>query len=179
MAYHELAHTSHFRQVGTGYWIALGSAEIAANGWGDGSEPDAGRVQIAEGWAEHIGVTYTDQKYGLMHSNTTNPAKINRFRWINLLERDLFDSGHVPVAIFHDLIDNNSSPIAGSEENWNVLNDGDSNGGGVRGYNNATIFSQLTSSVKEPVSLRENLKTILPLGVTTNDIDALFQDYGY
>lgn len=179
LAFHEFAHTSHFQIVGTNYWVALGSAEIAANGWGDGTEPDAGRVQVAESWAEHIGDTYTDRIYELNHSNAINPGQTNTNRWINLLERDLFDAGHVPVAIFHDLIDDNSSSIVGSTENNAVTNDGNTIAGGVTGYTNAIMFSVLTSSTTNPTILREELKTVLPSGVTTANIDALFSDYGY
>ncbi len=179
LAFHEIAHASQYIKVGSGFWVTLGSQEIAADGWGTGAEIDAGVVQIAESWAEHIGDTYVDRTYLLNHSNTTNPALINSRRWINLLERDRLDNGHVPVAIFHDLIDDNSNAITGSSENSLVTNDGNTSGGGVTGYSNNTLFNEFDPSTINPVVYREKLKSILPSGITTANIDSLFSDYGF
>ncbi len=77
------------------------------------------------------------------------------------------------IPIFTPLIDDNSNPIAGSSENGNVVNDD------ITGYTNASVFQHLNSAITTPQQLREEVKTTLPSGVTSTDVDDLFGDYGY
>ena len=135
-------------------------------------------MQICESWAEHVGDTYADRTYGLNHSNTNsiNPITIAERRWLNLLEIDQFDAGHVPVALHLDLIDDNSNPIFGSVENGNVR---DTLGAAVSGYSNQTLFSILDNSITNPIQYREALKFTKPPSIFNNMIDSLFFDYNY
>lgn len=183
VTYHEVAHASHYVQVGNSFWHAEIKATVAARGWGGPDSFDAGRIAVCESWAEHIGDTYTDQTFVLDHSNGgASPALIAANRWANILERDRLDFNHVPVSVYQDLIDDNSAPIAGSTENILIGasgSDGTLAGGGVTGFTNAIIFSHLTATTTTPIILRENLKSTLPSGTTGIAVDALFLDYGY
>jgi hypothetical protein len=57
---HELAHASHFRQVGVSYWSKYASFIVTndLNGvhvYGDASLPNAGYCGIGEMWGYYIG----------------------------------------------------------------------------------------------------------------------------
>lgn len=67
---HELAHSSHFSQVGTEYWNKYIShiirAYIASGGmtYGDGTEPDAGYTEVGEIWAYYLESKMYKERYG-------------------------------------------------------------------------------------------------------------------
>lgn len=177
VAYHELAHTGFFYQVNQGYWLDIVKVEIEADGWGDGTEVNAGKVELVEGWAEHIGKTYTDRYYGLSHSNDgigIIGSQINRH--VIQLERIGFwfiRNGHIPIGIYHDLIDDNFNPIPSSVENNAVTNDS------IMGFENMVFFQLWSQNLSSPAQLREELKSNLPPSVTESQIDNLFSDYGF
>lgn len=64
LAFHEMAHASHFAQVGSTYWRDVINAEVNAGGHGDENSTDAGRIAVVESWAEYIGMSYTHRAYG-------------------------------------------------------------------------------------------------------------------
>ena len=106
LAYHELAHAAHFRQLGSTYWQTLVEAEINASvttgdPWGNRNSSNAGIISICESWAEHIGNTYAHRIYGIDHSNeiATNTYNIILERTRNATQN------HVPIGLHHDLID--------------------------------------------------------------------------
>ena len=178
--YHELAHTSHFAQVGDDYWEEEINYTIANGGYGDGTAEGAGRAAIVEAWGYHIGPTYADRRYGLEHSNTTftDLDIIEQKRHINQLESSRFVNGFIPKGLILDLIDDNfdlnTYPTAGAFENGNVTHDS------VKGYTNASIFNHLTSDTESPEELKNKLTTgTLPTAVTTTQIVDLFSDYNY
>ncbi len=101
---HEIAHTSHFTNVGVGYWVQLGLATITAqlltgDPWGNANVPNAGRLAICESWAKHLEHVYTDRAYG---GNTSSGVT-----WRDELEEIRNDSpNHVPIGLHFDLFDN-------------------------------------------------------------------------
>jgi len=67
---HELAHASHFRNVGTDYWnnymlYVLGSY-VSSGGmtYGDGSGVNAGYCEVGEMWAYHMSSKMWHERYG-------------------------------------------------------------------------------------------------------------------
>ena len=67
---HELAHASHFRNVGTAYWntyllYVLGSY-IASGGmtYGDGTGTNSGYCEVGEMWAYHMSSKMWHERYG-------------------------------------------------------------------------------------------------------------------
>lgn len=71
LAYHEIAHASHYSQVGSGYWVQLVIAELGASAvdvnqpHGNANSPGAGIMAICESWAEYIGGHhYVHRTYG-------------------------------------------------------------------------------------------------------------------
>lgn len=98
LAFHELAHASHYSQVGKDYWIGLVEAEILANGHGDQQSHDAGRIALCESWAGHIGHAYTHRTYGNDFSGFQS--------WNQRLEETWNESfNHIPIGLYHDLAD--------------------------------------------------------------------------
>jgi hypothetical protein len=175
LSYHELAHASHFMNVGPNYWQGLAAAEIAADGWGNANSADAGRIAICESWAEHIAWTYAHRKY----QGSTSIGVTWGFR---LETTRNHAPNHIPIGLYHDLID---------DANNLDLNVCDRNGpasppacGGVvadevRGFTNGQLFSILLPVVVDIEPYRLLLINQL-LGNTPNtlqQVNGLFDSY--
>ena len=68
LAYHEIAHSSHYTKAGRSFWQALIESETTAeivNGdpHGISTSNGAGYISVAESWAEFLGLTYLDRRY--------------------------------------------------------------------------------------------------------------------
>jgi hypothetical protein len=66
---HELAHASHFAQVGTGYWnkyirYILESYLKTGDAYGDGLSADAGYCGVGESWAYYLESMMYKERYG-------------------------------------------------------------------------------------------------------------------
>ena len=180
LAYHELAHASHFTKVGPVYWGALISAEVTASvfgdPWGNANSLNAGLIAVCESWAEHIAWTYAHRKY---QGNTSIAAGT----WERRLETVRnYAPNHIPIGLYHDLIDdaNNldfdvcdrngpaSPPACGG-----VVVDG------VSGFTNGQLFSILLPIVVNMEIYRLLLINQL-LGNTPNtlqQVNDLFDSY--
>ena len=172
--YHELAHASHFAQVGDDYWEEEINYTIANGGYGDGTAAGAGRAAIVEAWGYHIGPTYADRRYGLEHSNTVPPfSTVEQQTHLNKLEALTFWSitnQFIPIGIMHDLIDDNAINIV--SENSGITDN-------VKGFSNNQIYLSLTSDVISPEEFKEKIVSIY-LSSTSNtieDTDNLFDSY--
>ncbi|MFA6126165.1 MAG: hypothetical protein WC699_02575 [Bacteroidales bacterium] len=62
--FHELAHTSHYRQVGDSYWWNYVNHVIGNFGYGDGSEALAGYCGVGEMWGNFFGYHCGIVKFG-------------------------------------------------------------------------------------------------------------------
>jgi len=132
LAFHEIAHTSHYNFVGPHYWLGVVAAEVAANGHGDPNSYDAGRIAVAESWGEHIALTYADREY------PTNGLTSFIGTYVGLLELTVNESlNHIPIGLYHDLIDNGIEPTATG------VNDA------VTGFTNSQMFSALVADTPE------------------------------
>ena len=68
-ACHELAHSSHFAQVGSGYWnkyikYILESYVTAGDAYGDGMSENAGYCGVGESWAYYLESMMYKERYG-------------------------------------------------------------------------------------------------------------------
>ena len=66
---HELAHASHFAQVGTDYWnkyigYIVESYMMTGDAYGDGSAANAGHCDIGESWAYYLESMMYKERYG-------------------------------------------------------------------------------------------------------------------
>ncbi len=178
--YHEFAHASHYNALNSNqYWMNNILYVWDQGGYGNGTQPGAGRCAVIEMWGFHMGPTYADRQYELDHSFELPSAPLldrQQNRHVNRLERRgdyRIIAGFIPGGLCHDLIDDNFNPLPGASENVNITNDD------VTGYQNASIFTKMTSNISSPSNLRDQLKTVLPTGITGVDIDDLFSDYGW
>ena len=69
-AIHELAHSSHFEKVGTGYWnkfatYILTSYLVYGSCYGTGNGDDAGYCAVGEMWAYHVENMVYESRYGV------------------------------------------------------------------------------------------------------------------
>lgn len=182
MLYHEFAHTSHYSQVGNEYW-QKNIAYIVAHGhdpapYGDGTEGGAQRCAIVEAWAEHIGRTYADRTYGDNHSlGNNNPIFLDIGRHIYVLERFNPDDPDaefpwIPEGVMHDLIDDNNL-------NPSLVSDGVAIDN-VSGFSIKNCFNALASDVESPTTFKDRIiNESLPAGQNADDVDILFEQYGY
>ena len=175
LAYHEIAHASHFTQVGSQYWRELVQLEIVVgnNGHGTANSPGAGRISISESWAGHIGHTYADRTYGTTTSIGTVALPVT---WVTILERTRNESpNHIPVGLYHDLVDSGQEPFSFNQDGSGFTIVADN----VSGFTNAQMFSCLTMAT-QTVEDFEFCLISNHLASTTNSVaqvNALFNSY--
>lgn len=63
--YHELAHASHFSQVGGSYWVKYINYIITYGSYGKGTGANAGICGLGEMWGYYMGARLVEEEYGL------------------------------------------------------------------------------------------------------------------
>lgn len=156
LCFHEIAHTSHFSQVGFEWWSHLIVQKISnaivvdgntftfeGDPWGEGDEPDAGYVALAESWAENVSTDLTS----------------------NSQEGIVFVNGYIPMGLYEDLEDDTP---------WETVR-------GIRdrvsGFSRAAMFNSLNSNVTTVNQYQFDLIGSLPAGNTLTDYNDLFRAY--
>lgn len=172
LAYHEIAHGSHWTKVGKEYWNDVVNAEVIAGGHGSSGSNNAGLIALVESWAEHIGTTYVDKTYG----TGSNTAPRLQETWIKYLEETRNESvNHIPVGFYHDLIDAN---IDGATPACEQI--GDSSCGlisdAVSGFSNSQMFGLLDKTIKTPLNFKDKLIQGAPSALQTQ-VNDLFNSY--
>lgn len=160
VAFHEMTHGSHFTNVGAGWWNILALQEYTNGGHGDGSEPFAGFVAVAESWGNHIEEYFTINPPGysniLDNVDFENPVDPTITPWI-------------PDGIYYDLIDN-------AEVNAIIIDN-------INGFSNNQIFGILdisTTNMEEmETRLWDEYNSISGINMTQPDITVLFDSYGF
>jgi hypothetical protein len=145
LAFHELSHASHFRQVGNLWWINLAGPErpkhsVPGNPYGDGSATNAGKVALTESWAEFLGMNYQIKRYGqtsafnLCTNRNTYQNTIGGlfetivrgtiYRSTQLQENQFwfFGGRWIPMGIYHDLMDDSTDLNSNRTEDWDRIN---------------------------------------------------------
>jgi len=188
LAYHELAHASHYSQAGHTFWAGLVSAEIIADGHGNENSQDAGLIALCESWAEHIGIEYANQKYPPDLNNDRSTLVDGTVDWMEYHERIRNETdNHIPIGIYHDLTDNVHDILQGCDKPtelnstqtayiWTECGSIDDD---ISGITNAQIFSQLTNQVSTIEIFYDNvLNNILPgSGNSPEDLNDLIESY--
>lgn len=173
LAYHEIAHASHYAQVGFGYWLQLVTAEIFANGHGNSGSFDAGRIAVCESWADYLGGhLYTHRTYGGSSSLGIT--------WATRLERTRDEStSHIPVGLYNDMADVGEPFFALGITACNQDGTGcTAIPDAVSGFTNAQMFSCLTSSTTTPAGFISCASSFAgATGNTPASIATLFASY--
>jgi len=178
LVYHEVAHTSHYTNTGKAYWLDLIIAEsnaflATANAHGNATFADADIIAVAESWAEHVALTFSDITYG------GNPSFITYPDYVTLQEHRRNEAAnHIPRGLYYDLIDGiNITEMAG-DGFWGTDNLGtiDDN---VSGLTNAQLFSLLDNTVTSPTIFvnRLNNSGFITGSNTVQDVNDLFNSY--
>ena len=137
---------------------------------GNATFADADIIAVAESWAEHIGLTFADKTYP-----TNSVTSITR-TYIEELERTWNEvPNHIPIGLYHDLIDGGTEPTS-----WNAdrsasttVNDN------VSGFTNQQIFSCLNANTTSINNFQTQLINT-QLANTTNtptNVNLLFGSY--
>ncbi len=61
--FHELGHASHFKKVGSGYWIKYINYIITYGAYGDGHGANSGNCGIGEMWGNYFSAVLTDKEF--------------------------------------------------------------------------------------------------------------------
>lgn len=178
LAYHEIAHASHYTLVGTSYWATLIYATILAD-FNDGrphgfsTSVNAGYLSVAEGWAQCI---------DLLYSSRTNPFPTRTLLWGNRIEETHNEVAmHIPIGLHFDLIDSRAQ--AGVEPVLSCLQDGTACFNvrdDVDGFTLGELFGLLGPGTTDMTIFKTELENnLLPSTTNTQQrIDNLFFDYG-
>lgn len=170
LAYHEIAHASHWTKAGTSFWNDLVITEATNNGHGNSGSSGAGLSAIAESWAEHVALTYTHNTYGGQNTAYWDGS------WAATRERVRNeDTHHIPIGLYNDFID-------GLNEEWSC--NYFSGGCGtvldwVQGYSNGQMFNLLTGSTTSPTIFKDKFIQTYANGnqLLINQINGLFNSY--
>ncbi len=167
LAYHEIAHASHWTNVGgSSYWDNVVNAEVFAGGHGSFGSQNAGLISLVESWADHIGTTYADRTYG--GSTSIGETYLAR------LETSRNESAnHIPIGFYHDLFDT----AADTQQACNVIDGGCGPINDMAsGFTNAQMFALMDASTISPIGFRDRL--IQGSSTTTQiQVGALFNSY--
>ncbi len=172
LSYHELSHAAHFTQVHDVYWDLLINAEIAAY-LGTGNPHGMtgnGIIAVCESWAEHLANTYTHKTYG----GHGRPPDQNT--WEEYLETTWNESpGHVPIGLYHDLIDGGVEPESCNRFGGGCVTIDDQ----VEGFTLAQMFSCLTPTTLTTGNFISRLirDHLASTNNTRAEVLALFNDY--
>lgn len=112
IAYHEMTHASHYSMVGHNYWKGLVLAEIFALGHGNSNSIGAPLIALCESWGDHVGMSFNHRTY--MASASLTPAGQT---WERELEETWNEwADHIPIGLFHDLIDDGTEPLSTNQQ---------------------------------------------------------------
>ncbi|MGN7512824.1 MAG: hypothetical protein ACTHOM_00510 [Allomuricauda sp.] len=182
--FHELAHASHYKKVGRGYWRKyidkiidnqLFHASTAPYGSGRGNNHEL--VALGEAWGYHMGYFLTIHEFG----NNNGVLTLNAFENFDPIKkpnniaksqyRDRYGNtsnigwtGWIPGGIMNDLMDTNVDMIrTGFNDN-------------VSGYSIKDIYDALDSGVESPQEFRDRLLNEKN-NKDSKDVRALFKAY--
>jgi len=179
LAFHEIAHASHYQLVGSSYWAGLILSEAAAiavdinKPHGTATSPGAGKISICESWADYIGFDYIDRTY--VNNKSLRGAYQGERRWFET-------TNHVPSGLHWDLADDNNeikitgATITSKNEDFSdsaVVIDN------VHGFTNQMMFNSLHQYTIDIFDYKNTLISN-SLNSTTNsitDVNTLFSSY--
>lgn len=114
-AFHELGHASFFRQVGASWYTQfaidlLPDNRVTGNPYGTANIQGAGRISLAESWAEYIGQEHALRRYPNGQVRSTNREIFpgtGLFNLSTLIEQEFyfFGGSWMPYGVFHDMRD--------------------------------------------------------------------------
>jgi hypothetical protein len=171
MTFHELAHASHFRKVGQGFWLDLMMASMSTEGcpgYGCGTGTDDGNIAVAESWAEFLGTDHAlrNQPNGMTLSTSTGGWML----FADLLEFDRwFGSNWIPSGIYNDLRDvTNADP---GENLWDRTG----------GLTIAEMYDAFGPHTDQICFYFNEINTRYPgiVGVGGIDLFSIFNEHGY
>ena len=160
-AFHELAHASHFKKVGSGYWmkyinyiLTYGAINNDKSPYGDGHGKNNGVCALGEAWANYFGYTLVFKEFG----NSNEIISTSGFENFHPVERPddrsifryrkpyIYEwGGWIPAGIMADIIDQEKDLIRhGYYDN-------------VSGYTIKDIYGALDSGVESPQNFRDRL----------------------
>lgn len=152
--YHEYTHASHYAKVGNNFWNIYIQHIFQNGGYGDGTEPDAGMIELSEAWAEDVSYFCAYQLYGLQRYISETEKLYNDF---------------IPYGIYNDIYDN-SPDTATINGNIRYFDQ-------VSGISFTNMYQLLTPAIRSPQQFRQELKSNYPAQATA--IDSLFSVYGF
>ncbi len=160
VTFHELAHASHFKKVGSGYWIkyinyiiTYGTFNSERRPYGDGHGHNHGVCALGEAWANHFGYTLVFEEFG----NSNRIISKSGFENFDPIPRPSNTSirgqgtpavswtGWIPGGIMLDLIDNNNDLVRS-----NYIDK-------ASGYRHKNLYDALDRGVESPQQFRNQL----------------------
>ncbi|MDC6362333.1 MULTISPECIES: hypothetical protein [Flavobacteriaceae] len=67
--FHELAHASHFKKVGSGYWMKYINYIITYGAYGNGHGKNAGYCGVGEMWGNYLSAVLSDKEFPASYKN--------------------------------------------------------------------------------------------------------------
>jgi len=78
--YHEFGHASHYRQVGSPFWLTYITYIVARAGYGGPGTFGNEIVEVSEGWADYVGHVFANTRYPQLVASTVLNYTENSWR---------------------------------------------------------------------------------------------------
>ena len=98
--FHELGHASHFKKVGSSYWIKYINYIITYGSYGDGHGKNSGYCGVGEMWGYYIGARLAEEEFG-----TARFYRVRVDNWITPIinRRVVNEANYTPSDIYYSL----------------------------------------------------------------------------
>jgi len=173
-SYHELAHSIHFDRAGPVYWLNEIAFTVAHSGYGDGTDPGSGRVEVVESWGFMMGRNMAHIRYGIFHSNLQEQGS-----WLRRVESERFAEGFIPCGWQYDLLDDNGQNPPDVVETL-LLPPFPPFIDNISGFSLLEIYNTMGDDM---LSIEQQKSSLQPLllqkGLSVSDYNALSNGYGF
>ena len=134
------------------------------------SSTDTDRIALCESWAEHIGMTFADKTY-----STNQQTSINTTYNIRLERTWNETPNHIPIGLYHDLIDGGTEPTSWNAD-WSASTTVVDN---VSGFTNQQMFSCLNANITSINNFQTQLinTQLANTSNTLTNVNLLFVSY--
>jgi hypothetical protein len=163
--YHEFGHASHYRQVGSSFWLTYIAYIAARLGYGGPGTFGNEIVEVSEGWAEYVGHVFAHSRYPRLVASTWQ--NYSEKSWRDKIENFIARPGQYPFdgggAMF-DMTET-GEPISTIQDEVNA-------------YTMAEIFQSMQfTTVSVPIFHQTVL--LLNSNKQKTAVDLLYSSYGF
>ena len=114
--FHELGHASHFKKVGSSYWVKYINYIITYGSYGDGHGKNAGVCGVGEMWGYYIGARLAEEEF-----DTTRFYRDSQDGWIPIgINTTVVDEADYTISDIYSCLNSNVTTIPRLNAEYNA-----------------------------------------------------------